>query len=146
MRNPSFFLKRGGECDDGREESDRAVFSSRHAHVLVSRCACEGPTPVAEDIVGRMKKELNLSDEQVQQVSPIIQADVQQRKELKDQIRESAPGHGQQIKPVPDSGSDGQMEQHAGAAKGKETVPFRRDGFGGHRPGGGRSTPGLPGL
>jgi excinuclease UvrABC ATPase subunit len=40
------------------------------------------PLPSAGEVVAKMKEKLNLSDEQVKQIAPIIEEDFQQRKEI----------------------------------------------------------------
>ena len=100
----------------------------------------EGPTPFAEDMVGRMKKVLNLSDEQVQQISPIIQADVQKRKELMDQIERVRQDTDNKLSQYL---TQDQMTQWKNMQEPrKEMRQFRPGGgFGGHRPGGGMFIP-----
>jgi Spy/CpxP family protein refolding chaperone len=104
--------------------------------LLIVTTHAQGPTPVAEDIVGRMKQELKLTDEQVKQITPIIQADVQKRKELMDQInnvrQDTENKTGQFLTPEQMTQWKNLQEQR------KENKPFRHGGkFGGHGSGGG---------
>lgn len=103
--------------------------------LLIVTTHAQGPTPVAEDIVGRMKQELKLTDEQVKQITPIIQADVQKRKELMDQInnvrQDTENKLGQYLTQEQMTQWKNLQEQR------KENKPFRHGGgFGGHRSGG----------
>lgn len=45
----------------------------------------EEQPPSVEDIIARMKHDLNLSDEQVIQITPIMQDDMRQRREIRSQ-------------------------------------------------------------
>jgi TolA-binding protein len=104
--------------------------------LLIVTTHAQGPTPVAEDIVGRMKQELKLTDEQVKQITPIIQADVQKRKELMDQInnvrQDTENKLGQYLTQEQMTQWKNLQEQR------KENKPFRHGGkFGGHGSGGG---------
>ena len=47
----------------------------------------QGPMCTPEGKINKMKQELNLTDEQVKQITPIIQSEMQKRKELMDQMR-----------------------------------------------------------
>ncbi|HUT83688.1 MAG TPA: Spy/CpxP family protein refolding chaperone [Thermodesulfobacteriota bacterium] len=47
----------------------------------------QGPMRTSEGKINKMKQELNLTDEQVKQITPIIQSEMQKRKELMDQMR-----------------------------------------------------------
>jgi len=47
----------------------------------------QGPMFTPEGNINKMKQELNLTDEQVKQITPIIQSEMQKRKELMDQMR-----------------------------------------------------------
>jgi TolA-binding protein len=104
--------------------------------LLIVTTHAQGPTPVAEDIVGRMKQELKLTDEQVKQITPIIQADVQKRKELMDQInnvrQDTENKLGQYLTQEQMTQWKNLQEQR------KENKPVRHGGkFGGHGSGGG---------
>jgi TolA-binding protein len=104
--------------------------------LLIVTTHAQRPTPVAEDIVGRMKQELKLTDEQVKQITPIIQADVQKRKELMDQInnvrQDTENKLGQYLTQEQMTQWKNLQEQR------KENKPFRHGGkFGGHGSGGG---------
>ena len=47
----------------------------------------QGPMRTPEGKINKMKQELNLTDEQVKQITPVIQSEMQKRKELMDQMR-----------------------------------------------------------
>jgi Spy/CpxP family protein refolding chaperone len=54
---------------------------------LAGAAPAQGPRPTAEAKINKLKQELNLTDEQVKQITPIIQSEMQKRKELMDQMR-----------------------------------------------------------
>ena len=43
--------------------------------------------PSAEDIIKKMKEQINLTDEQANQVKPIIESDIQQQQAIRDQAK-----------------------------------------------------------
>jgi len=55
--------------------------------LLVGSAPAQGPRPTAEEKINQLKQGLNLTDEQVKQITPIIQSEMQKRKELMDQMR-----------------------------------------------------------
>jgi Spy/CpxP family protein refolding chaperone len=55
--------------------------------LLAGSAPAQGPKPTAEEKINKMKQELNLTDAQVKQITPIIQSEMQKRKELMDQMR-----------------------------------------------------------
>lgn len=54
---------------------------------LAGAAMAQGPRPTAEEKINKLKQELNLTDEQVKQITPIIQSEMQKRKEVMDQMR-----------------------------------------------------------
>jgi Spy/CpxP family protein refolding chaperone len=55
--------------------------------LLAGSAPAQGPWPTAEEKINKLKQGLNLTDEQVKQITPIIQSEMQKRKELMDQMR-----------------------------------------------------------
>ena len=55
--------------------------------LLAGSAPAQGPRPTAEEKINKLKQQLNLTDEQVKQITPIIQSEMQKRKEVMDQMR-----------------------------------------------------------
>jgi Spy/CpxP family protein refolding chaperone len=104
--------------------------------LLAGSAPAQGPLCTTEGKVNKLKQELNLTDEQVKQITPIIQSEMQKRKELMDQMRnlhqDTETKIGQFLTPEQMTQWKNLQEQR------KENKPFRHGGgYGDHGPGGG---------
>ena len=104
--------------------------------ILVGIGRAQGKMRTAEEMVVKMKQEVNLTDEQVKQITPVIQGEIQKRKELMEQMRtlhrETENKLDQYLTPEQKAQWKDLQEQR------KANRPFRYGGnFGGHTPGGG---------
>lgn len=62
--------------------------------IVTNSTFAQSQGPSADDIVAKMKQELKLSDDQVNQIKPIIENEIQQRQQIKEQAK--AQGIGRQ--------------------------------------------------